>query len=331
MKMSDNFEKHFKAKCANYEIQEGRNLFSGICQRVESRRNKNKVRNLISGIAASVLLVVGMYFGLRVQNIEPSTTTNFAQIDREQSNLTSVVQEESIEVNAVPSTSENDKVVSTALETEVVLLSEYRGQVLVLPDQSTVTLEKGASISYNSQFGIENRKITFSGTAYFEVQPDKRKPFIIETPNSLTKVVGTSFNLISNTEMSDCIAVTSGIVEFGNKRSSVNKRLTKGEVAKIEHVDIAVSQYFNSNFLSWKTGLLIFESAALKDIIPIISQYFDKEFKLKSSALENCTFSGKFESPGLNDFLEIMSLSLGIEYTIEGNQVTFSGIGCDKD
>jgi hypothetical protein len=330
MKMSDNFEKYFKAKCSKYEVQEGRNLFSGICQRVESRRNKNKVRNLISGIAASILLVVGMYFGLRVQNIEPNNTTSFAQIDREQSNFASV-QEESIEVNAVPSTSENDKEVSTALETEVVLLSEYRGQVLVLPDQSKVTLEKGASISYNSQFGIENRKITFSGTAYFEVQPDKRKPFIIETPNSLTKVVGTSFNLISNTEMSDCIAVTSGIVEFGNKRSSINKRLTKGNIAKIDHVDIVVSQYSNSNFLSWKTGLLIFESAALKDIIPVVSQYFDKEFNLKNSALENCTFSGKFESPNLNDFLEIMSLSLNIEYTIEGDQVTFSGIGCDKD
>lgn len=331
MKMSDNFEKYFKAKCSNYEVQEGRNLFSGICQRVESKRNKNKVRNLISGIAASILLIVGMYFCLRVQNIEPNNTTNFAQTDREQTNLASVVQEEPMEVKVISSTNENGKIISTTQEAEIVLLSEYRGQVIVLPDQSKITLEKGASLSYNNQFGIENRKIVFSGTGYFEVQPDKKKPFIIETPNSLTKVVGTSFNLISNTEISDCIAVTSGVVEFGDKKSTINKRLKKGEIAEISHGEIAVNRYSNSNFLSWKTGSLVFENTALKDMIPVMNQYFGKELKLQNSALENCTFSGQFESPDLNDFLEIMSLSLGIEHRIEGNQIIFSGIGCDKD
>src|SRR5690554_4148962 len=181
MKMSDNFERFLKTECSNHEMHEGRNLFPGISERVKAKRNRNNLRNLISGIAASILLVVSIYFGINTKNIKPDNTAVLIENEHEQTNLTSAIQqEEPVEINITPNINEIDKAVSN-IETEIetVLLSEYRGQVIILPDSSMVTLEKGASLSYNSQYGVEGRKVNFSGTGYFEVQSDKSKPFII--------------------------------------------------------------------------------------------------------------------------------------------------------
>lgn len=326
MKMSDNFEKFLASKCANHEMHEGRNLFPGICDRIEKIRNRKKNRNLISGIAASIVLLTGLYFGFNYTNSDGPNTLAVEHI--QQSKPLVVPKENAVDYIQESISNEQIDVVSDAKELTTIV-AQTRGEVLVLPDQSKITLEKGASISYNQQYGVENRKITFSGIAYFEVKPDKKRPFLIETSNSITKVVGTAFNLVSQNGTSDQIAVTSGIVEFGSIKSKSTKRLVKGQKAIVVKDKVEVSEYFDSNLLSWKTGTLIFDETTLKDMIPVVNQYFGKELKLQNTALENCTFSGQFEAPALKDFLDVLSLSLNIEYKIQGKQVILSGVGCN--
>jgi ferric-dicitrate binding protein FerR (iron transport regulator) len=48
-----------------------------------------------------------------------------------------------------------------------------------LPDGSVVTVNKGSSISYASKFKGETRQVALKGEAFFNVTPNKKKPFII--------------------------------------------------------------------------------------------------------------------------------------------------------
>ena len=52
-------------------------------------------------------------------------------------------------------------------------------ELITLPDGSVVTLNSGSRLNYSRKFGTENRQLDLKGEAYFEVMPDKTKPFIL--------------------------------------------------------------------------------------------------------------------------------------------------------
>src|SRR5690606_9914983 len=83
-----------------------------------------------------------------------------------------------------------------------------------LPDGSVVWLNKGAKLSYLKGFkNFYDREVNLSGEAFFDVKPNAEKPFIIETANTATRVLGTSFNVKTNGE-NVAVSVFSGKVSF---------------------------------------------------------------------------------------------------------------------
>ena len=49
-----------------------------------------------------------------------------------------------------------------------------------LPDGSVVTLNKNSSITYPEKFKKDTRSVALKGEAFFNVTPNKKKPFIIQ-------------------------------------------------------------------------------------------------------------------------------------------------------
>ncbi len=89
-----------------------------------------------------------------------------------------------------------------------------------LPDGSTVTLNRNSSLSYPSKFTGRTRQVTLKGEGFFNITPDKQKPFIIDADNSSITVVGTSFNVKSTAERTEVIVET-GIVEVAKKQYAI--------------------------------------------------------------------------------------------------------------
>ena len=65
---------------------------------------------------------------------------------------------------------------------------------VVLPDNSTVWLNKGATISYADNFEGDERKVNLQGEALFQVTKNAEKPFIVSSDGASAKVLGTTFN-----------------------------------------------------------------------------------------------------------------------------------------
>jgi len=70
--------------------------------------------------------------------------------------------------------------------------------VVNLPDGSKISLNRNSVLTYRENFGKRNRNVELTGEAFFEIAPDASKPFIIDAGKADVRVVGTSFNVITN-------------------------------------------------------------------------------------------------------------------------------------
>lgn len=68
---------------------------------------------------------------------------------------------------------------------------------VVLPDGSKVWLNAQSRLEYDKNFDQHIREVVLEGEAYFDVEKDQSRPFIVHTNNADIKVLGTTFNLKS--------------------------------------------------------------------------------------------------------------------------------------
>ncbi|HLZ89344.1 MAG TPA: FecR family protein, partial [Puia sp.] len=66
---------------------------------------------------------------------------------------------------------------------------------LTLPDGTNVWLNAVSSITYPTAFTGNQRRVTISGEAYFEVMKNQQQPFIVQQGDITVQVLGTSFDV----------------------------------------------------------------------------------------------------------------------------------------
>ncbi|WP_343702321.1 FecR domain-containing protein [Chitinophaga sp.] len=64
-----------------------------------------------------------------------------------------------------------------------------------LPDGTEVWLNAGSSLTYGPGFGESQREVTLTGEAFFDVEKNAEKPFVIHTGKMNIRVLGTAFNV----------------------------------------------------------------------------------------------------------------------------------------
>jgi ferric-dicitrate binding protein FerR (iron transport regulator) len=99
---------------------------------------------------------------------------------------------------------------------QVVVFAENDITITDLPDDTKVTLNENTKITYPEKFKSEERAVELTGEAYFEVERDEEKPFVVRAHNAVVRVLGTSFNIRALEEETE-VSVT---VEEGKVRLS---------------------------------------------------------------------------------------------------------------
>jgi transmembrane sensor len=66
---------------------------------------------------------------------------------------------------------------------------------VVLPDKTKVWLNSETSLKYPANFNQTSREVTIEGEAFFEVEKNPKKPFLVNASEIKLKVYGTSFNV----------------------------------------------------------------------------------------------------------------------------------------
>ncbi|MEN8121543.1 MAG: FecR domain-containing protein [Bacteroidota bacterium] len=208
----------------------------------------------------------------------------------------------------------------------IVRTTQNKKTKIVLTDGTVVNLNKNAQLSYPEQFDSNVRKVYLQGEGYFQVSENKEKPFVIETGNNaIIKVLGTAFN-VKNEQITNSVKVhvVNGKVSFYQSGKIEEKViLTKKQQAELTKDGITKSKTININFLSWKTGILVFENESLDKVVQDLSSHYNISIVIKSKNKKTQKITSTFDNQELNDVLEEIKLLLHWQYKYQNNTIVF--------
>ncbi len=188
-----------------------------------------------------------------------------------------------------------------------------------LADGSFVWLNEGAQLQVESFDGKDTRLVHLKGEAFFEVAADKTQPFIIKTPQTEVKVIGTAFNVIAKpNETHTIVKVISGTVQFKGK-SSQPVILKQRDYARYAHQSNQMEKSLvkDLNSISWKTGILSFRNKPVSEAIQAIENHYDVQIDRKVLSISDCPLNATFNGSSIE---EVMA-SLKTAFTAEIRKV----------
>lgn len=191
-----------------------------------------------------------------------------------------------------------------------------------LPDGTRLTLARNSSVSLAESEFTDARNLKLEGKAYFNVT--KGSPFTISTRNGEVQVLGTSFDVDSRNGQL-VVQVYSGVVQIS--KGDQTRLLHKGELGKIDSNLMSVSNIIDINSESWRTGDFKFDNQPLREIIPLIEEYYDVDIKT-SKAIRECKVTAEFEGESLNEVMKTLTSILNIKSKKSGNKISLTGKGC---
>jgi transmembrane sensor len=201
----------------------------------------------------------------------------------------------------------------------VIVLAEKGGykKEVTLPDGSKVWLREYAQLSYPGQWG-KTRSVTLSGEAFFDVQPDQTKPFVITTQTGKTvEVVGTSFE-VSDSYTATTVTVASGRVKVMSADKNVASILTSGQTALVSDKKVDVSAESNINEYAWKTEKFVFDNAPLSKVFDDLQKNFGVRINVNKN-IRNCSYSARFDNKTVDQILNAIAITHHLTITKEGD------------
>ncbi len=189
-----------------------------------------------------------------------------------------------------------------------------------LPDGTLVSLNTNTRIKYPKKFGRTTREISIEGEAFFEVKPNKSKPFIIHAGKAQIKVLGTSFNVSAYPEAKQVeVIVETGKVQVFNKIDEVKQTneliLTPGDKGTLVYLSNSLLKTTNQNpnFLAWKTHSLIFKATSLDEVIENLKKVYNVDIRLADPTLNRLRLTAQFNNYSLDFILKIIETTFQIE------------------
>ena len=209
----------------------------------------------------------------------------------------------------------------------IAVLSGEQMKEVILPDGSSVTMNKQAKLIYPEKFKRRQRELQLSGEAFFKVVSMPAKPFIVDVDQKArVRVLGTSFNIRPDQKnASVSVQVIEGRVAFSSLlRGSDEIILVKDEQATLIEGSVIQDDTVDRNFLSWKTGILFFDNEYLGKVLRQLQSHYNIDLELDKSVPDDLSFTSTLDNQDLESVLDEISLVLGLEYRYENEKVVFT-------
>ncbi|MDR0572912.1 MAG: DUF4974 domain-containing protein [Tannerella sp.] len=188
-----------------------------------------------------------------------------------------------------------------------------------LPDGTSVQLNSAGSLSYDNTYNKRERVVYLQGEAYFEVNKDKTRPFIVRTNDISVEALGTSFDLKAYPDDSYIAAtLIEGNIRVSSPTQSEllkpNEKLTftksNGQFTK------TVLLYAKEN-ISWINNQLTFEQERLEDIAKTLERMYSVHILFASDKLKDVRFSGTIKNNNLENVLQLIEFVSPVCYSHE--------------
>jgi len=197
----------------------------------------------------------------------------------------------------------------------------------LLSDGSKIYLNSGSSIEYPEIFSSGSRIVKLKkGEAFFEVAHDSLRPFIVQTAEYDVEVLGTEFNVNTNSHNSST-ALVSGKVRLNFNSSDLSMELAPGQIATYDkNLGIFETSYFDVlKVTGWKDGYLVFQNASFDEVIEKLRTWYGVKISVRvDQPVTNWSYTGSFKDKSLEEVLLNMKTLRRFEYQIKDNSLIIS-------
>jgi ferric-dicitrate binding protein FerR (iron transport regulator) len=198
--------------------------------------------------------------------------------------------------------------------------SDQKNIEVLLSDGSTVFLNRNSSLTYPKNFRSGTRKVSLKGEAFFDIARDEEHPFIIDAGKAKIRVLGTSFNVITdNAENEVEVYVASGKVMVTSVDGSGSLTLEPEYVGKVSGSNAKQERNSNVNYLAWHTGMLSYDGERLGVVFKDLKRAYNIEIKVADPEINDFRLTSPFEQQPQDTIVKLICTTFNLRSVREGN------------
>lgn len=186
---------------------------------------------------------------------------------------------------------------------------------VVLPDGTKVWLNAASTLKYPARFSGGSRTVEISGEGFFEIKPDKERPFKVLSGGQEVVALGTSFNILAYPdEASVRTTLVSGLVEVNTvdqltKELISTKRLAPSQQAVVEGGKLTVNNVEIGAEVAWRHGLITFTDKSFSAIMREIERWYNIEVSYEHTVPNVVLYGGINRGDNFNTVLKLLQVS----------------------
>lgn len=198
--------------------------------------------------------------------------------------------------------------------------ADQRNLPIDLPDGSHIYLNRNSKLTYRSDFGKNTRAVKLTGEAFFDISPDTEKPFIIDAGKASIKVVGTSFNVLTeNTGSAVEVFVKTGKVLLTSKSGEKSLILDPGDIGKMDSAKSEKTINYDPNYLAWNTGKLVYKNEKLEIVFQDLKKVYNMDIVADDPSILEYPWTSPIDFQPQDRIILMICRSFNLGYTKEGN------------
>jgi ferric-dicitrate binding protein FerR (iron transport regulator) len=219
---------------------------------------------------------------------------------------------------------DDENMSKNALLYNAITTPKGRQYQLTLADGSKVWLNAASSIRYPTAFPGNERVVEITGEAYFEITPDRIKPFRVFVKGMEVQVLGTHFNINSyDDEATIKTTLLEGSVKvkmnnntrllLPGQQAQISSNAGDGDIKVVKDIDLAV-------VMAWKNGYFSFDKTDLGAVMRQISRWYIVDI-IYTGKIPDRKFGGEISrNNNLSEVLKILEESK-VKFRIEGAKI----------
>ena len=204
-------------------------------------------------------------------------------------------------------------------------LSTARGEQspypLILPDGTKAWLNAASSITFPTAFAGNDRTVTVTGEAYFEVVHNSNKPFRVKIKDQTIEDIGTHFNING---YDDEPVISTTLIEGSVKIYTANASaiLKPGQQSNASNGHIKVAQVDADDAIAWKQGYFQFNTDDLESGMRKIARWYNIDVEYKNDAVRKQALAGTISKySNVSQVLKKMELTGVIHLSLSGHKI----------
>lgn len=193
-------------------------------------------------------------------------------------------------------------------------------RTIFLPDASEVRLNVGTSIMYQADFSDSVRLVKLNGEAFFNVNPDGR-PFIVRTPTTTVRVLGTSFNVRSRGNTTTVI-VAEGRVSVSDTSVMTDAVILTSDQQILHRPGLKaiIPQRVDADdALGWLHGKLVFNSVSVQHVMDELTRVYDAGIIIEDEQIMSRTITATFDESSLDIVMKAICLAARADFRFDNN------------